>query len=386
MTVTWEAVDAIAEAGAARSAEIEDNGELPADLVDLIHDAGVFRMLLPADDGGWDATPAECLRATVHIAAGDGSLGWEIGAAAYFLLILMAVATPPLRKEFFDDPRALLAGGVLGAGTATPVAGGYEVEGSWSFATGCWHASWLGGLCVETPSGDSSNDGPPTLRFVMVPADRAEVHPSWDVVGLRGTGSDTVTLPHQIVPAEWTFLFPTAPDQPLRSPEPLAYYGRGLWPTATAAAATQLGIARRALDEAVTFARAKHRPGTPGALNSEQAFQRDLFAAEGSWRAAYASLDHELEQLWTRANTGEPIDVDTRLRVRIAATHAAHTGAHVVRTCFDLAGATAIGRQHPLARCHRDGTILDHHATVSIRTLEMLGRVSLGLEPDGPFI
>jgi hypothetical protein len=74
------------------------------------------------------------------------------------------------------------------------------------------------------------------------------------------------------------------------------------------------------------------------------------------------------------------------VQTRLTATHAVQVGASIVRTCYDLAGAGAIGRQHPLARCHRDGTILAFHAVASTRTLDQLGRILLGLDGDSPII
>jgi indole-3-acetate monooxygenase len=92
-------------------------------------------------------------------------------------------------------------------------------------------------------------------------------------------------------------------------------------------------------------------------LVEEQVFDRSLAEAEGAWQAASAGAEVELAHLWAAAVAGIPVDVDTRVRARLAATHAAQVGASIVRTCFDLAGAGAIGRQHPVARCHRDGTV-----------------------------
>jgi alkylation response protein AidB-like acyl-CoA dehydrogenase len=220
----------------------------------------------------------------------------------------------------------------------------------------------------------------------MVPAERAAIRPSWDVAGLRGTGSDTVVIPRQQIPAEWTIPLPVPLDQPLTTSEPIGCAGRGLWPTAFAVAATQLGIARRALDEIAQFARSKKRPFEPAPLVQEQAFIRDLMEAETTWQAASASAEAQLEHLWELATAGIPLNAETRANARLAATHVAQVGTDLVRTCFDLAGAGAIGRQHPLARCYRDGTILCHHAAANRRTYDLIGRVRLGLEPDSALV
>ena len=115
ISVPWDAVEALAEEGAARAVEIEDASRLPADLVEQVHAGGFLRMPLPAGLGGWDATPAECFRASARIATGDGSLGWQVASAAYFNGILAAAAPVALRDAFFADRRSLLAGSAAGA-------------------------------------------------------------------------------------------------------------------------------------------------------------------------------------------------------------------------------------------------------------------------------
>lgn len=382
MATAWDVIDEVAHEAARRAGEIEAAGELPADLMDRVNDAGLLRMGLPAEWAGHDATPVESFRATLRLATGDGSLGWLVGAATSFHDIIAAVADPDLQARFFDDPRATLAGGVNGEGLARPVHGGFEVEGRWSFASGCRAASWLGGMCLDGGAGT----GEAGFRFVMVPADRAAIVTNWDVVGLRATGSHDVVLPRQVVPAEWTFPFPFPLERASPATGPRAVAARGLWPTALGVAATQLGIARRALDEVVTFARTKHRPGSAGPLVDEQAFVRDVTRAEAAWRVAVAGTEATLVDLWERAVRGAVLDTPSRLQARMIATHDAQLGADIVRRCADLAGVAAIAYDHPLARCQRDGTLLAHHAVTAERTFEELGRVGLGLAQDSAFI
>src|SRR4051794_7344765 len=59
-----------------RGAEIEQAGNLPADIVAALRAAGVFRLWMPIELGGYEATPAEVLRVVQLLAAADGSAGW----------------------------------------------------------------------------------------------------------------------------------------------------------------------------------------------------------------------------------------------------------------------------------------------------------------------
>jgi alkylation response protein AidB-like acyl-CoA dehydrogenase len=384
MTVPWDRIERLADEAADRAEEIEDAGELPADLLTDVVRGGLLRLGLPARWGGHDASPSEWFRAVLRIATGDGSTGWLVGAATSFHDIIAAGADPALQERFFADRLAFLAGGVNGDGVARAVAGGFEVSGRWSFASGCRRAPWLGGLCVV--DGGAAPAAAPVFRWVMVPAERADVCRTWDALGLRGTGSDSVVLPRQVVPTEWTFPFPYPLDHPATAAPPYAAAARGLWPTAFALAATQLGMARRALDEVVAFARTKHRPATPAPLIEEQVFVRRVATAEAAWRTAVRAAESVLDDVRRQGRTGAALPSSTRVEARLIATHGAQLGASIVRTCFDLAGAGAIGRSHPLARCLRDGTLLAHHGAANEHTLDLLGRVHLGLAEDSPLV
>lgn len=384
MTIAWHVIESIADDAANRAEAIEDAGELPPDLLAVVSEAGLLRLGLPARLGGHDAAPAEWFRAVLRMATGDGSTGWLIGAATSFHDVVAAGADPVLTDLLFADRRGYLAGGVSGQGVARPVEGGFDVAGRWSFASGCRAASWLGGLCVVQDGRSSS--GSPEQRWVMVPAERADICVSWDVIGLRGTGSHTVVLPRQVVPVEWTFPFPYPLDHPVTAPAPSGIAARGLWPTAFAVAATQLGIARRALDEVSVFARKKVRANTPAPLLEEQMFVCRVTEAEAAWRSAVRAAESVLEEVHRWGLAGDELGVDVRVEARLVATHCAQLGATIVRTCFDVAGAGVIGRTHPVARCLRDGAVLSHHAVTSAHTLDMLGRVRVGLVEDSPFV
>ena len=91
---------------------------------------------------------------------------------------------------------------------ATAVDGGYRVNGTWSYASGSRHAQWLGG---HSPLVDA--DGKPCLGAGRqadraddaVPEIKATIRDVWQVMGLKGTGSDSYTVTDLFVPARYTF-------------------------------------------------------------------------------------------------------------------------------------------------------------------------------------
>ncbi len=229
--VLHDCVAEVAREAARRAEEIEGACRLPADLADRVIDGGLLRMGLGTARHGHDADPLTSFRATMTLAAADGSTGWLVGTISSFSDLLAVASDPGFVEQVFADRRGFVAGGINGEGVSTPVRGGLRVEGHWRFATGCQLASWLGGLCRdERATGQAA-----TFRFVMVPADRAEVRENWQVAGLRGTGSHDVVMPRQVIPVEWSIPFPVPLDLDLGAAGGQRIgVARGLWPTAFA--------------------------------------------------------------------------------------------------------------------------------------------------------
>src|SRR5262249_11410368 len=146
-------------------------------------------------------------------------------------------------KELLADPRFVIAGVAAPRGRARTVEGGYRVTGRWSFASGSHHARWL--VVGAVLADESSPGSAPVIRHLVLPADEVTFHDTWQVAGLRGTGSDDLEVHDVFVPAQRSFsLF----EQNLTAPGPLyAFPILGL--LALGIGATALGIGRAALDE-----------------------------------------------------------------------------------------------------------------------------------------
>src|SRR6185312_13419568 len=104
---------------------------------------------------------------------------------------------------------AVLAWGPVGPTVkAVPVDGGYRASGTWSYASGSRHAQWLGGhspVVDATGNRVLGSDGKPAERTVLFPKDKAAIRDVWQVMGLKGTGSDSYTVTDLFVPARYTF-------------------------------------------------------------------------------------------------------------------------------------------------------------------------------------
>jgi len=120
--------------------------------------------------------------------------------------MVAAYLRPDVAAEIFGtNPRSALAWGPGPAARAVAVDGGYRVTGTWSFASGGRHATWLGGYCPIYESDGAlrrREDGTAEGRTMLFPAPSARMVDVWHVIGLRGTGSDTFTVTDLYVPHE----------------------------------------------------------------------------------------------------------------------------------------------------------------------------------------
>ena len=177
--------------------------------------------------------------------------------------------------------------------------GGYTVSGRWRFGSGVQHCDWLmGGSLVEEGEGlREAPSGAPDIRFMLFPASEVEVHDTWNVSGLRGTGSHDFSLDSLRVPEEHSASLIT--DSP-RSDGPLyAFPVFGL--LALSISAVGLGIARAAIEDLAELATAKKPAGSTRTLAERGDTQAAVAGAEAKVRSARALIDEAVGEAWESA-------------------------------------------------------------------------------------
>lgn len=372
VTQVHERIAELAPAIAARAAEVEAARRVPADLLDQLARAGCLRLLLPRSHGGIEASLPDALRAFERIARADASVGWIAMLGATLWIDLAPLPRPTFDEIFAAGPDVPVSGVISPMrARATRVDGGYRVTGRWSFASGCEHARWLYGNCVEDPETAS-------MRLVLLAPDQVTIEDTWRTLGLAGTGSHDFTAADVLVPAERTYeLFA---DEPclgaaiLRVPVPALL--------ASEIASVALGAAQGALDDVSEIARGKVPLLAAGRLALSPLFQHQLGTADVRLRAARSLLHAEAEEAMATAEAGAPFPVDRRARLRSAATWAVTTAAAVVDAAFTAAGGGAVYTEHPLQRRLRDVHALTQHFLVKLDTLTASGAVLAGAEPE----
>ena len=348
---------------------IETGRRLPPEVVEALATAGLFKALVPRDYGGGEHPIGELVDALETLARVDGSAAWcaMIGATSG---LISAYLAPETARELFDDPRAISAGIFAPFGKARAVEGGYRVSGRWPFASGCQHATHvMGGVMI-------AREGKPEMRSMVFAKEDVRVHDTWDVAGLRGTGSHDVEVEDAFVPEARTLSLLGPPRH-----EGTLYRQPLFGSLAAGVAAVALGLARGALEELVTIAKTK-RIGPERTMASRELVQRDVGMAWGALDAAKATLVVALDANAREVERDGAASLQTRARLRLAACHATKESAKVVDLAYEHGGGAAIYATSSLQRAKRDVHVATQHLMVSGTSATLAGRALLGLDGD----
>jgi len=371
---------------AAAANDIERYRRLPAVLLDSLHEAVLFRLLLPRSANGIETDPVTFFHVIETIAKADASTAWCLSQAGGCAMSAAYLDLPVAHAIFGNDPRAVLAWGPGPKVKAVECEGGYKVTGVWAFASGGRHATWLGAHCPIFKADGSlrlDDNGVPQERTMLVRSEDVAWTDIWNTVGLRGTASDQFALDDFFVRADHSITREF--DRECRESGPLYRMGSGTC-YQVGFAGVACGIARGALDCFVDIARNKVARGTKSPLRDNAVVQSNLAQAEVNLRAARGFVLQSIADVWTHLCAGSLITVEQRVTVRMAATHAIHKAREAVDFAYNAAGATAIFENHPLERRFRDIHTVTQQLQGQLRHFETVGAWMMGVEADLTFV
>ena len=364
---------------AERSERIEAHRTLPDDVVADLTDAGLFRLLTPADLGGPELDVATAIDVIAEVSRHDGAAGWCVMIAGTTSLqagfLPLDVAT-----LIFGPADSCVGGYAAPVGRAVAVDGGLRVTGTWAWGAGTHHCTWIGGGARIVDA-----DGTPTRRddglfapFVFFDRDDVEHLDTWHVTGLAGSGSADYRVDDAFVPEGRWLQLPTAVPR-LDGPQwRFPFYGM----LAAGVAAVAVGLLNGAVDRFAEIAVAKKPEGSGRTLSERASGQTVLSSTEATARSSLAFLHDVLGEAWETARAGDPLTVEHRRSLRLAACDAAQRCADALGHLQREAGGSAVYLREPLQRMVRDGQVAATHAMVAPRIRELTGRLRLGLDTD----
>jgi indole-3-acetate monooxygenase len=370
-------------------AEIERGQRLPKPLVDELRAAGLYRMVIPSALGGLGVDPLTYLRAVERLAEGAGSVGWNLANNGIGQLVTLGLPEAGVAEIYEKGADTIIAGtAVPGGGQAVPVAGGYRVSGRWSFGSGCQESAWMLGSFEILDGGVPRRraDGGPLFMRGVFPRGEAEIVPdSWDVAGLRGTGSFDWTVDNVFLPERRTVPHAGIPlDNQWRRWPGISYALPVQCWVGPHHSAVITGIARAGIDALIDLAGAKTPRGRgPGLLCENPQVQDAVGRADAILGAGRAWRSAMIGELWRIVAEGRETTLEQRARCRLAAIHAADCARQAMDLMYRAGGSTSFKRESRLAECWRDLNVVGQTVTIAPEWYPIGGRVYLGMDP-GP--
>ena len=355
--------------------------ELPHDVLDAMHDAGMFRLLIPRSFGGFELKPSDYVRCVEAIAIGGASAAWCMNQGSGCSMTAAYLA-PEVAWEIWGGKRDVLAWGQGPGATAVRAEGGWRCTGTWSFASGSRHATWLGAMCpCRNPDGTAvlHPDGRQWERTMLFRRDFARIEDVWQVVGLRGTGSDNYSINELFVDDAHSVTRESATE---RRETGLLYRFQAMQLYASGFACVGLGTARAALDAFIALAKEKSQAWSSDRLRDNHAVQHVTGYCDAALKAARSGLLSVLDDAWDAVSGSGELDVANRIAIRQAATFAIHTARDVVHHVYHEAGSTAIFDNQPFERRLRDINSVSQQLQGRRAHFETVGLYLLGGEPS----
>ncbi|MFJ6892587.1 flavin-dependent monooxygenase [Streptomyces hokutonensis] len=368
-----------------RALRTEQERRVSAEVVSALTDAGVYRMNVPRRYGGYQSRLSTQVEVLGEIAAGCGSTGFMalIQAGCSYVAALFP---DEAQDEIFTGPDVRVGGTLIPDAVAVATDGGYLVNGTSGFATGCQNADWhLLTARVE------SDGGPPEVLWTAVPMSDLEILDDWYVSGLAGSGSNSVVARDVFVPAHRIlpvgqllaggFPSKTNADDPFYRMPVLMLFCAWTAPNA-------LGPARAALAE---FTERIHRRGITYTFHERQyeAGVTHLQVAEAALKISCAELltAEFVARIESAADNDEPYTQADRARIRAQSGYTTRLCKEAVDLMASASGASSLHRDVPVQRAVRDLHALSLHSFVNPSTnLELYGRVLSGLDAGTPFL
>jgi alkylation response protein AidB-like acyl-CoA dehydrogenase len=365
--------------------EIETGQRLPRALVEQMREAGFYRMVIPRSLGGLQVDPLTYLRVVETLAEAAGSVGWNVCNNSIGQLVTLGLPDEGVQEVHGPGPSIIAGTAVQGGGEAVPVEGGYRVNGHWTFGTGCQESAWMLGSFQILDDGQARRrpDGAPLFwRGVFPRAEAQVVAGSWDVTGLRGTGSFDWKVENVFLPERRTMIHAGVPldNQWAR------------WPGITYALPSQAwvgphhssvitGIARGGIDALTALAVEKMPRGRTGRLCDNPQVQDAVGRADAMLNAGRIYRSAMIAELWNTIAAGRETTLEQRARCRLAAVYAADNARDAMDLAYRHGGSTSFKRETRLAECWRDLHVVGQTVTIAPEWYPIGGQAYLGMDP-----
>ena len=348
-----ENINALLPELAQRAQATEDARRIPDEVVEMLVDAGFFKLMQPEQWGGYQVDPVTFYEAVRRIGTACGSTGWVAGIIGIHNWHLALFDQQAQEDVWGSDPNTRISSSYAPMGAGEVVEGGYKVNGSWAWSSGCDIADWA------VVGGPVFKDGKP-VDFVsfLIPREDYTIRDVWNVVGLRGTGSNTIDVKDVFVPRHRMLSFRTmstgeAPGLE-RNTAPVYKMPWGTIHPSTISTPI-VGMAYGAYEAHVEHQGKRVRAAYAGEQSKDDPFAKVRIAeAASDIDAAWRQLSGNLQTEYDLICAGEEVPMDVRLAARRDQVRATGRAISAIDRLFENSGAHALENGTPIQRFWRD--------------------------------
>jgi alkylation response protein AidB-like acyl-CoA dehydrogenase len=363
----------------------EQNRRLADEVVDAMVGAGVLRMLVPVQYGGYESDMQAIVDVGIQLGRGDGSPAFC--ATAWWAQCWVVAHFPDsVQDEIFTSPDVRICGTLVPNGKGEITKGGVVVSGEWGFNSGAWHSDWK---VLNTLAPNPAGELEPIAA--VVPMSDLEIVDDWDTAGLRGTGSITLVAKDVFIPRErFQWLSEVARQEygSARNADSPCYRGPIIGVLSNINTGKQVGLAQAAREAFLERIHNRAIQHTSYQTQAEwpvthlQVAEADLKIDEAEYHARRlaALVDH-------KGFSNEPYTIRERAYCRVAVGRVSQLCHEAVNIYNMASGAGGIYSSMPIQRIQRDIQAISLHAVnMPVKNYELYGRVLCGLEPNTFFI
>ena len=369
---------------AGQAVDAEALGRLPAETTERVKATGVIRLLQPPEHGGYAADPTDFMEAVMALANADAAVGWVAGVIGVHPWEMAFNDARVLEEVWGQDADTWVASPYAPNGIASPADGGFIFNGNWEFSSGTDSCDWivLGGLV----KGQGVVDGSPQMYHFLLPrSDYEIVEDSWNVLGLRGTGSKDIIVSDAFVPdyrvLNATKVFDgTAALEAGRDEALYRMPWSAIFPVALSASV--VGICEGAL--ACHFQHQATRTSMLVPMSKNPYLSSRVGEAASENHASRSQLLYNVSNMYALAQKGTEIPLEMRVASRRDQVRAARRAVEALDDIYIRSGGGATRDEHPLGKWFRDAhTAINHTIFAADDMYHAYAAMMMGQPPTG---
>ena len=362
------------------------DGNVSAETIAEMQEAGFFRVLQPRRWGGYEMHPNVFFEIQKALAEGCMSTGWVYGVLGCHPFELALFHDQAQADVWGEDDAMLVSSTYQPVGKVEPTEGGFYLSGRWGFSSGSKHCGWilLGALIF-------TEGQPPEMRTFLLPrADYRIIDGTWDVFGLQGTGSFDIVVERAFVPDYRThkandgFLCKN-PGQAENTGALYALPWAQVFVRSVSTAA--FGGARAAVDGAVQIMTDRVSTNTGKASKADPLLHAAIARAHAQIREMELAQGATFDDLMATATRGEAIAMEKRVLYAYQSSTVVRRLAELVDGIVQLLGGRAIYMSSPVLQPWLDLHAARAHVAndPNNRTADLVGSL-YGEQPGFTFL